>query len=50
MNWNLTLRDIIRAIKQDLWEHVATEWSHWQFKHPTKKGMVTVPILKNHWD
>ncbi len=41
MNWNLTSRDIIRAIKKDNWEHVSTDGSHWQFKHPTKKGRVT---------
>lgn len=40
MNWNLTSRDIIRAIKKDNWEHVTTEGSHWQFKHPKKKGRV----------
>jgi predicted RNA binding protein YcfA (HicA-like mRNA interferase family) len=28
------------------WEHVATDGSHWQFKHPKKKGRVTVPHPK----
>ena len=46
MNWNLTSRDIIYVIKKDDWEHVATEGSHWQFKHPIKKGRVTVPHPK----
>jgi predicted RNA binding protein YcfA (HicA-like mRNA interferase family) len=46
MNWNLTSRDIIRAIKKDHWEHVSTDGSHWQFKHTEKKGRVTVPHPK----
>jgi len=25
------------------WERVAVKGSHWQFKHPTKQGRVTVP-------
>lgn len=47
MNWNFTSRDIIRAIKNADWEHVSTEGSHWQFKHPTKKGRVTVHPKKS---
>jgi len=35
-------RDIIRAIKKAGWEHVATKGSHWQFRHPTRPGRVTV--------
>lgn len=46
MNWNLTSREIISAIKKDNWEHVATDGSHWQFKHPMKKGRVTIPHPK----
>ena len=39
-------RDIIRAIEQDGWVHVATKGSHHQFRHPTKPGRVTVPHPK----
>jgi predicted RNA binding protein YcfA (HicA-like mRNA interferase family) len=39
-------RDIIRAIKKAGWEHVATKGSHWQFRHPTRPGRVTVPHPK----
>jgi predicted RNA binding protein YcfA (HicA-like mRNA interferase family) len=39
-------REIIRMLKDDGWEHVATRGDHWQFKHPTKKGRVTVPHPK----
>jgi predicted RNA binding protein YcfA (HicA-like mRNA interferase family) len=38
--------DIITAIKADGWTQVAQEGSHVQFKHPTKKGRVTVPHPK----
>ena len=46
MNWNITSREIIRAIKMDGWYHVATDGDHWQFKHPIKKGKVTLPHPK----
>lgn len=36
-------RDIIRKIEQDGWKQVGTAGSHHQFKHPTKRGRVTVP-------
>jgi len=39
-------RDVIRAIKQAGWEHVGTRGDHWQFKHPTLPGRVTVPHPK----
>jgi len=39
-------RDIIRHLEADGWQHVATKGSHWQFKHPTKPGRVTVPHPK----
>jgi predicted RNA binding protein YcfA (HicA-like mRNA interferase family) len=33
---------IIKALIEDGWEQVACKGSHRQFKHPTKKGKVTV--------
>jgi len=36
-------REIISALLQDGWIQVAQKGSHVQFKHPTKKGRVTVP-------
>jgi predicted RNA binding protein YcfA (HicA-like mRNA interferase family) len=36
-------RDIIQDLEKDGWHHVATKGDHWQFKHPTKLGRVTVP-------
>jgi predicted RNA binding protein YcfA (HicA-like mRNA interferase family) len=38
--------DVIKALKADGWEQVAQKGSHVQFKHPTKKGRVTVPHPK----
>jgi predicted RNA binding protein YcfA (HicA-like mRNA interferase family) len=36
-------RIVIKKPEQDGWCEVAHEGSHKQFKHPTKKGRVTVP-------
>jgi len=36
-------RKLIRMLKDDGWELVATRGSHCQFKHPEKPGRVTVP-------
>jgi predicted RNA binding protein YcfA (HicA-like mRNA interferase family) len=38
--------DIITTLKKDGWKEVAQKGSHTQFKHPTKKGRVTVPHPK----
>jgi predicted RNA binding protein YcfA (HicA-like mRNA interferase family) len=43
---HMNSRDVIEAIKADGWYEVAREGSHAQFKHPTKKGRVTVPHPK----
>jgi predicted RNA binding protein YcfA (HicA-like mRNA interferase family) len=39
-------RDIISALQRDGWVQVAQKGSHLQFKHPTRKGRVTVPHPK----
>jgi predicted RNA binding protein YcfA (HicA-like mRNA interferase family) len=39
-------REIISALQRDGWVQVAQKGSHVQFKHPTKKGRVTVPHPK----
>lgn len=36
-------RKLIRMLKDDGWELVATRGDHHQFKHPGKRGRVTVP-------
>lgn len=37
------VRDIIRTIRRDGWELVATKGSHRQYRHAAKPGKVTVP-------
>lgn len=39
-------RDVIKMIQADGWYEVAVKGSHHQFKHPTKKGRVTIPHPK----
>ena len=34
---------LIRMLRQDGWEHVGTNGSHWQFTHAAKRGRVTTP-------
>ena len=36
------VRDVIKMIEKDGWFHVGTEGDHRQYKHPTKKGRVTI--------
>lgn len=37
-----TSREVIKFLKEDGWYEVNCEGDHHQFKHPTKKGRVTV--------
>lgn len=39
----MTVRELIKLIEDDGWYHIKTKGSHRQFKHPIKKGKVTVP-------
>jgi len=39
----MKVRDIIKRIEGDGWYQVSQEGSHRQYKHPVKKGRVTVP-------
>lgn len=36
-------REVLKQLKQDGWYEVGCDGDHHQFKHPTKKGRVTVP-------
>ncbi len=38
----MKVRDIIKLIEQDGWQHIRTRGAHRQFKHPNKPGKVTV--------
>ncbi len=39
-------KELIRILEQDGWKIVAIKGSHYQYKHPIKKGRVTVPHPK----
>jgi len=38
----MKVRDVIKMLERNGWRLVATVGSHRQFKHPTKRGRVTV--------
>lgn len=40
-------REVISQLLADGWVEVARKGSHVQFKHPSKKGRVTVPDPKS---
>jgi predicted RNA binding protein YcfA (HicA-like mRNA interferase family) len=42
----MTSAEIIKILKQDGWMQCHQKGSHCQFKHPFKKGRVTVPHPK----
>jgi predicted RNA binding protein YcfA (HicA-like mRNA interferase family) len=37
------VREIVRRIEEDGWYRVRTRGSHHQYRHRTKRGLVTVP-------
>ncbi|MEM0915362.1 MAG: type II toxin-antitoxin system HicA family toxin [Planctomycetota bacterium] len=39
----MKVRQAIKLIEADGWQHVATRGSHRQFKHNEKTGRVTIP-------
>ena len=39
----MKVRAIIRLLEAEGWYQVRMRGSHRQFKHPTKRGLVTVP-------
>jgi len=43
----MKIRDIIIRLKEDDWYEVAQKGSHRQFKHPTKRGRVTIAGHRN---
>lgn len=38
----MKVRDVIRMVEADGWIHIRTRGSHMHFKHPVKKGIVTI--------
>jgi len=43
----MKIRDIIRKLRQDGWYEVAQKGSHRQYRHPTKRGQVTIAGHEN---
>lgn len=41
-----TSRELIKIIEKDGWYLVDVDGSHHQYKHPSKKGRVTIPHPK----
>lgn len=39
---NYKVSEILKMLRDDGWELIQQQGSHRQFKHPTKKGKVTV--------
>jgi predicted RNA binding protein YcfA (HicA-like mRNA interferase family) len=41
------VREVIRLIRADGWHNVKAKGGHRQFKHPVKRGRVTIPGRPN---
>jgi predicted RNA binding protein YcfA (HicA-like mRNA interferase family) len=39
----LKVKEVIKLIEADGWNLVVTKGAHRQYKHPSKKGRVTIP-------
>jgi predicted RNA binding protein YcfA (HicA-like mRNA interferase family) len=39
----MKVREVIRLLEADGWREARVRGSHRQFKHPVKRGIVTVP-------
>jgi predicted RNA binding protein YcfA (HicA-like mRNA interferase family) len=39
----MKVREVVRLLTQDGWCEVRVRGSHHHFRHPTKRGTVTVP-------
>ena len=39
----MSSKDLMKLLKKDGWDLDRVKGSHYQFKHPSKKGIVTLP-------
>jgi predicted RNA binding protein YcfA (HicA-like mRNA interferase family) len=39
----MTVREIVKKIESDGWHQIKAKGGHRQYKHPTKRGRVTIP-------
>jgi predicted RNA binding protein YcfA (HicA-like mRNA interferase family) len=37
------VRDLLRLVQSDGWQHVRTTGSHRHYKHPSKPNVITIP-------
>ena len=37
-------KDLVKMIETDGWYLARISGGHWQYKHPTKRGLVTIPL------
>ena len=44
----MEVRDVIKLLERDGWYLVRTRGSHRQYKHPVKRGLVTVAGKRSH--
>ena len=44
----MKVRDVLKKIEKDGWFQARQKGGHRQFKHPSKKGLVTVSGNPNH--
>ena len=42
------VRDVIKLLERDGWYRVRTRGSHRQYRHPVKRGLVTVAGKRSH--
>lgn len=43
-NISMTAKEVLKILKKDGWYVVEIQGSHYQLKHPSKKGRVTLPF------
>ncbi len=39
---SVKVREVLKILKNDGWYHTRTRGSHRQFRHPSKRGLVTI--------
>ena len=44
----MKVKEMIRLIENDGWQLARIRGSHRQYKHPTKRGLVTIPGKPNN--
>lgn len=37
-------KELVKMVEEDGWYLARISGGHWQYKHPTKRGLVTIPL------